>query len=111
AFGIAAGAQCLWSLSLVALNIYDLLVKRGSRSRKALFLLVFGDVIFGALINFGATCASAGITIVLDNDMKLCSAEFGCGRSEAAITMGFMSWFFVAPSLFLNFWALMSSLF
>lgn len=105
----AAGAQCLWNLALIILNIYALLLSRGLQSRKPLFLFVLGDMIFGALVSFGAACTSAGVTTFMD-DLKVCS-EFECGRFKAATAMGFMSWLFVAPSLFLNLWSLISSFF
>ncbi|EMS68891.1 hypothetical protein TRIUR3_19883 [Triticum urartu] len=87
--------QCLWSFSLAIVDIYALLVKRCLRNRRAVCLFAIGDGITAALI-FGAACSSAGITVLIDNDLNIC-AENHCGSFETATAMAFMSWFALTP--------------
>lgn len=98
--------QCLWSFSLAIVDIYALLVKRCLRNRRAVCLFAIGDGITAALI-FGAACSSAGITVLIDNDLNIC-AENHCGSFETATAMAFMSWFALTPSFLLNFWSMAS---
>jgi hypothetical protein len=46
-------------------------------------------------------CAAAGITVLIDNDMNLCS-ENHCARFQSAVAMTFMCWFSMAPTCLLN---------
>ncbi|XP_073362579.1 CASP-like protein 5A2 [Aegilops tauschii subsp. strangulata] len=54
----------------------------------------------GAL-TFAAASGSAGITILLDDDLMLCS-ENHCPSFMAATAMAFFSWFAIAPSCLFN---------
>ncbi|KQK23019.1 CASP-like protein 5A1 [Brachypodium distachyon] len=96
--------QCLWSFSLAIVDIYALLVKRCLRNRRAVCLFAIGDGITAAL-TFGAACSSAGITVLIDNDLNIC-AENHCGSFETATALAFMSWFALTPSFLLNFWSM-----
>lgn len=58
-------------------------------------------------LTFAAACASAGITVLIGNDLNDC-AENHCSRFETATAMAFMSWFAASPSFLLNFWTLAS---
>ncbi|RVW80196.1 CASP-like protein 5A1 [Vitis vinifera] len=58
-------------------------------------------------LTFSAACASAGITVLIENDMDRCAMN-PCTRFETATAMAFISWFAVSPSFFLNFWSLAS---
>uniref|UniRef100_A0ACD5TUZ3 Uncharacterized protein n=1 Tax=Avena sativa TaxID=4498 RepID=A0ACD5TUZ3_AVESA len=98
--------QCLWSFSLAIVDIYALLVKRCLRNRRAVCLFAIGDGITAAL-TFGAACSSAGITVLIDNDLNICG-ENHCGSFETATAMAFMSWFALTPSFLLNFWSMAS---
>ncbi|KAH7691171.1 Casparian strip membrane protein domain-containing protein [Dioscorea alata] len=100
----AAGLQSLWSLALALLDIYTLLVKRCLRNSRILCLFTIGDGITCTL-TFAAACASAGITVLLGNDMDNCEVS-QCIRFETATGMAFLSWFATSPSFFLNFWSL-----
>nr|XP_020185833.1 CASP-like protein 5A2 [Aegilops tauschii subsp. strangulata] len=96
----AASLQCLWSLALGAVDIYALLVKRSFRSPRATTIYSIGDWVTGAL-TFAAASGSAGITILLDDDLMLCS-ENHCPSFMAATAMAFFSWFAIAPSCLFN---------
>ncbi|CAL9063531.1 CASP-like protein 5A1 [Musa acuminata AAA Group] len=98
--------QCLWSISLAFLDIYALLVKRSLRNSRALCLFTIGDGITSTL-TFAAACASAGITVLIGNDLNVCSQNH-CTSFETATAMAFISWFAVSPSFLLNFWSLAS---
>ncbi|CAD5190363.1 unnamed protein product [Musa acuminata subsp. malaccensis] len=108
--------QCLWSISLAFLDIYALLVKRSLRNSRALCLFTIGDGVrkfVGCLMDitstltFAAACASAGITVLIGNDLNVCSQNH-CTSFETATAMAFISWFAVSPSFLLNFWSLAS---
>ncbi|KAF3433936.1 hypothetical protein FNV43_RR25039 [Rhamnella rubrinervis] len=102
----AAGLQSLWSFSLAIIDIYAILVKRSLRNSIIISIFTMGDGITSTLI-FAAACASAGITVLIGNDLNDCG-ENHCSRFETATAMAFMSWFAVSPSFLLNFWTLAS---
>lgn len=58
-------------------------------------------------LTFAAACASAGITVLIGNDVDKCNTNH-CTRFMSATAMAFLSWFAVSPSFFLNFWSLAS---
>lgn len=100
----ASGLQILWSLSLAMLDIYALLVKRKFRNRRAVSLFAAGDMITSTLI-FSAACASAGITVLIGNDLQSCSKNH-CVQFETSTGMAFMTWFASLPSFLLHYWTL-----
>ncbi|GLT76057.1 hypothetical protein SLA2020_477380 [Shorea laevis] len=103
---LAAGLQSLWSLSLAFVDVYALLVKRSLRNHLVIRLFTIGDGITSTL-TFAAACASAGITVLIGNDLNKCAVNH-CTRFETATAMAFMSWFAMSPSFLLNFWSLAS---
>ncbi|KAJ8751572.1 hypothetical protein K2173_016817 [Erythroxylum novogranatense] len=102
----ATGLQCLWSLSLAFLDIYAILVMRSLQNCRVVSLFAVGDGITSTL-TFAAACASAGITVLIDNDLGDCSQNH-CAQFETATAMAFISWFAALPSFLLNFWSLAS---
>ncbi|KAF5453432.1 hypothetical protein F2P56_028334 [Juglans regia] len=102
----AVSLQSLWSLTLAILDVYAILVKRRFRNPRVVSLFAIGDWITSTL-TFAAACASAGITVLIGNDMNDCAVNH-CTRFETATAMAFMSWFAVSPSFILNFWSLAS---
>ncbi|XP_022152945.1 CASP-like protein 5A2 [Momordica charantia] len=102
----AASLQSLWSLSLAFVDIYALLVKRSLQNRRIVSLFTIGDGITSTL-TFAAACASAGITVLIDNDLGSCNQNH-CVQFETATAMAFISWFTALPSFFMNFWSLAS---
>ncbi|OAY42678.1 CASP-like protein 5A1 [Manihot esculenta] len=104
---IAVSLQISWSLSLVIVDAYALLVRRSLRKRAIVRLFAIGDGITSTLI-FAAASASAGITVLVGNDLNKCSVEH-CARFETATAMAFISWFAMTPSFLMNFWALASN--
>ncbi|CBI32736.3 unnamed protein product, partial [Vitis vinifera] len=103
---VAVSLQSLWSLSLAIMDIYALLVRRSLRNSGIISVFTVGDGITSTL-TFSAACASAGITVLIENDMDRCAMN-PCTRFETATAMAFISWFAVSPSFFLNFWSLAS---
>ncbi|KAI4980065.1 hypothetical protein ZWY2020_016818 [Hordeum vulgare] len=97
----AAGLQCLWSLALAFVYIYALLVKRSLLNLGAVRIFFLGDWFTGT-ITLSAACASAGITILIDNDVKQC-ADIPCLRFRTAVAMAFISWCALVPSFLFNF--------
>ncbi|KAK8531965.1 hypothetical protein V6N13_131318 [Hibiscus sabdariffa] len=102
----SATAFSLWSLTLAFVDIYALLVKRSLRNHKAIRLFTIGDGITSTL-TFAAACASAGITVLIGNDLNKCAFNH-CTRFETATAMAFISWFAMSPSFLMNFWSLAS---
>ncbi|PON50932.1 CASP-like protein 5A [Trema orientale] len=56
---------------------------------------------------FSAACASAGITVLIGNDLNDCAVNH-CARFQTATAMAFLCWFAGSPSFLLNFWTLAS---
>ncbi|KAI4382322.1 hypothetical protein MLD38_008300 [Melastoma candidum] len=100
----AAGLQCLWSLSLAITDIYAILVRRSLQNCRLVTLFAVCDGITSTL-TFAAACASAGITVLIDNDLGSCSQNH-CTQFEAATAMAFASWFVALPSFLFNYWSL-----
>ncbi|KAL9426728.1 hypothetical protein AB3S75_033504 [Citrus x aurantiifolia] len=103
---LALGLQSLWSLSLLVLDIYAILVRRSLRNDKLIRLFTVGDGITSTL-TYAAACSSAGITVLISNDLNRCGINH-CTRFETATAMAFISWFATSPSFLLNFWSLAS---
>ncbi|GAA0153514.1 hypothetical protein Leryth_009710 [Lithospermum erythrorhizon] len=102
----AVGLQSLWSLILAIADIYALLVKRSFRNTVAVSIFTIGDGITST-VTFAAACASAGITVLIGNDLHYCNLN-PCSRFMAATAMAFLSWFAASPSFILNFWSFAS---
>ncbi|KAL5998361.1 hypothetical protein ACLOJK_009301 [Asimina triloba] len=102
----AVALQSLWSLSLAIVDIYALLVKRSLRNSRVVSFFTIGDGITSTL-TFAAACASAGITVLLGNDLGVCGQN-PCTEFETATAMAFISWFTISLSFLFNFWSLAS---
>ncbi|KAK4583244.1 CASP-like protein 5A2 [Quercus suber] len=103
---VAVSLQSLWSFSLAVVDLYAILVRRSLRNCRVVSFFTIGDGITSTL-TFAAACASAGITVLIGNDLNKCAINH-CTRFETATAMAFMSWFSVSPSFLLNFWSLAS---
>ncbi|KAK6147004.1 hypothetical protein DH2020_017916 [Rehmannia glutinosa] len=132
----AVGLQSIWSLSLALADMYALCVRRSFRNTGAVSLFAIGDgnllavysylnvlngvsqsvksikrytvlVQITSTLTFAAACASAGITVLIGNDLDKCNLNH-CTRFMSATAMAFLSWFAVSPSFLLNFWSLAS---
>ncbi|GLT33794.1 hypothetical protein SLA2020_083550 [Shorea laevis] len=102
----ATGLQSIWSLILAIIDIYALLVRRSLQNLRVVSFFAIGDGITSTL-TFAAACASAGITVLIDNDLDSCKQNH-CMQFETATAMAFISWFTAVPSFLLNFWSLAS---
>ncbi|KAG8486935.1 hypothetical protein CXB51_020526 [Gossypium anomalum] len=102
----ATGLQSLWSFSLAIIDIYALLVMRSLQNYRVVTFFTIGDGIASTL-TFAAACASAGITVLIDNDLDICSQNH-CVQFETATAMAFISWFTTLPSFLFNLWSLAS---
>ncbi|KAJ7559993.1 hypothetical protein O6H91_04G110200 [Diphasiastrum complanatum] len=96
--------QSLWSLTLAIIDIYALLWKRSLRNSLLVSLFVIGDWVT-ATLTLAAACASAGITVLIDNDLGAC-AQNHCGRYEVAVSTTFLTWVLITMSFFFTFWLL-----
>ncbi|EMS58187.1 hypothetical protein TRIUR3_10600 [Triticum urartu] len=96
----AEALQCLWSLALAAVDVYALLVKRAFRTPRATTIYSIGDWVTGAL-TFAAASGSAGITVLINDDLMMCS-ENHCPSFMASTSMAFFTWFAIAPSCLFN---------
>ncbi|KAF3668920.1 CASP-like protein 5A1 [Capsicum annuum] len=102
----AVGLQIIWSLVLAIADVYAILVQRSFRNAAVVSLFTIGDGVTSTL-TFAAACASAGITVLISNDLDKCNLNH-CTRFMAATAMAFLSWFATSPSFFMNFWSLAS---
>ncbi|CAI9105073.1 OLC1v1003922C1 [Oldenlandia corymbosa var. corymbosa] len=102
----AAGLQSMWSLVLAIVDIYALLVGRSLQNYRVVSLFAVGDGVTSTL-TFAAACASAGITVLIGNDLGSCGQNH-CTEFETSTAMAFLSWFAALPSFLLNFWSLAS---
>ncbi|CAI9768525.1 unnamed protein product [Fraxinus pennsylvanica] len=102
----AAGLQSMWSLVLAIVDIYALLVGRRLQNYQVVSLFAIGDGVISTL-TFAAACASAGITVLIGNDLGACDRNH-CTEFETATAMAFLSWFCALPSFLLNYWSLAS---
>ncbi|KAH7435901.1 hypothetical protein KP509_06G083300 [Ceratopteris richardii] len=96
--------QTCWSFVLAVVDVYALLVQRSLHHALVVGLFAVGDGVTSTL-TFAAACATAGITVLIDNDLDQC-AHNNCGKFEAAAAMGFLSWVMATPSFLLTFWLL-----
>eukprot|EP00250_Pteridium_aquilinum_P024338 c28940_g1_i1 orf=536-1066(+) len=96
--------QTLWSSITAVVDIYALSVRRSLHHSLLVGLFAVGDGVTSTL-TFAAACATAGITVLIDNDLDECGQNH-CGRFEAAAAMAFLSWIMAAPSFLLAFWLL-----
>lgn len=103
----ATGLQSLWSLALATLDVYAIMVKRSLHNPRLLTLFAVGDGVTSTM-TFAAACASAGITVLIDNDLNSCSANH-CVQFETSTALAFISWLAALPSFLFNFWSLASS--
>ncbi|XP_030451507.1 CASP-like protein 5A2 isoform X2 [Syzygium oleosum] len=76
------------------------------RNCRVVSLFTIGDGIASTL-TFAAASASAGITVLIGNDLNKCAVNH-CNRFESATAMAFISWFVASPSFLFNFWSLAS---
>ncbi|KAF3617366.1 putative ubiquitin-like protein 5-like isoform 1 [Capsicum annuum] len=83
----AVRLQIIWNLVLAIADIYAILVQRSFRNAA----VTIGDGVTSTL-TCAATCASAGITVLICTDLDKCSLNH-CTRFMAATTMAFLSWF------------------
>ncbi|CAI0472349.1 unnamed protein product [Linum tenue] len=104
---IAVSLQILWSLLLGIVDVYAIMVKRSLGKPVMIRFFAIGDGIMSTL-TFAAACASAGITVLIGNDLNRCSVNH-CVKFETAISMAFLSWFATMPSFLMNFWSLANS--
>ncbi|KAG2308460.1 hypothetical protein Bca52824_028208 [Brassica carinata] len=102
----ATGLQSLWSLALAAVDVYAIMVKRSLQNRRLVSVFAIGDGVTSTL-TFAAACASAGITVLIDNDLNSCSQNH-CVQFETSTALAFISWFAALPSFLFNFWSLAS---
>ncbi|KAB5561710.1 hypothetical protein DKX38_006667 [Salix brachista] len=103
---VATSLQCLWSLCLAIVDIYALLVMRSLQNYRIVISFAVGDGI-ASTFTFAAACASAGITVLIDNDLNSCDDNH-CLQFETATAMAFISCFSALTSFLLNFWSLAS---
>lgn len=86
----AVGLQCLWSFSLAIVDAYALLVRRSLQKCTMVGLFIVGDAVTSTL-TFSAACSSAGITVLISNDLDKCGLNH-CAQFESATAMAFISW-------------------
>ncbi|KAI4374269.1 hypothetical protein MLD38_012281 [Melastoma candidum] len=102
----AVGLQCFWSLLMALMDAYALLVRRSLRNCRIICLFAVGDGITST-ITFAAASASAGITVLISDDLHRCAWNH-CARFESATSLAFICWFAALASFLVNFYSLAS---
>eukprot|EP00249_Psilotum_nudum_P005800 c19223_g1_i7 orf=271-822(+) len=97
--------QCMWSLSVAAVEVYSWLFGRSLKYSPLLNIFVIGDWIT-AIVTFAGACASAGIAVLVGRDIHgACTANF-CGRYALAAGMALLTWILIFTSFLFTFWIL-----
>ncbi|KAK8584557.1 hypothetical protein V6N13_138516 [Hibiscus sabdariffa] len=93
----ATGLQSLWSLSQAIIDVYALLVRRSFQLQMKLIAICLHVYLYRLLLDlitstltFAAACASAGITVLINNDFNSC-AHNHCIQFETATAMAFIN--------------------
>ncbi|VAH68681.1 unnamed protein product [Triticum turgidum subsp. durum] len=96
--------QLMWSLFLACEDIFALRNKKYLHTRHNLLFIVCIDMAMAILIFTGAS-ASAGLTILIMWDMKLCGAypRLACRQFALSTTLAFITWLLQAASAFSGF--------
>ncbi|PIN25553.1 hypothetical protein CDL12_01697 [Handroanthus impetiginosus] len=123
----ANGLQSLWSLVLAIIDAYALLVGCRLQNPRLVSLFAVGDgpgeirtsflfvkfkpccwrLQVTSTLTFTSACASAGITVLIENDLGACRKNH-CTQLKTATAMSFFCWFTALPSFLFNFWSLAS---
>ncbi|KAH7537439.1 hypothetical protein FEM48_Zijuj03G0092900 [Ziziphus jujuba var. spinosa] len=107
-FIVDIGANCIPELNIgPEVHLRSMKRKKDEGEQYYLYDLLRACHLITSTLIFSAACASAGITVLIGNDLNDC-AQNHCARFETATAMAFMSWFAVSPSFLLNFWTLAS---
>ncbi|KAI4324452.1 hypothetical protein MLD38_029941 [Melastoma candidum] len=103
------GLQLLWSFGLACLDIYALRRKRDLHNPVLLSLFIVGDWVT-ATLSLAAACSSAGVIVLYDRDLGICSAQthLPCTKFQMAVAFSFLTWGLIAISSHVMFWILAS---
>lgn len=91
--------QCIWCLSLVAVDVSALLINQSFRTIVAACI---GDLVTGTLTFIAASGSAAIIVVIHDTGMW---SENQYRSFMAATAMAFLSWFAIALPCIFNLWA------
>ncbi|XP_075482155.1 CASP-like protein 5C1 [Primulina tabacum] len=98
-----------WSLTLAAVDIFSLLIKRASRQPGILLLVVIGDLVLSFLA-LAASCSTASVTSILFAFGGSFCRQKICTRYQLSAAMAFLSWFLILASSLFNLWLLPATL-
>ncbi|KAJ9182258.1 hypothetical protein P3X46_006273 [Hevea brasiliensis] len=99
------GLQVIWSFGLALLDAYALIQKKVLHNSILVSLFVVGDWVT-ATLSLAAASASAGITVLLFDDVKHCSYLSECEKYQFSIALAFLSWITIAISSLIMLWLL-----
>ncbi|KAL5994557.1 hypothetical protein ACLOJK_024610 [Asimina triloba] len=102
----AMGLQVVWCLGLACLDAYALARKTPLRNSILISLFVVGDWVT-ATLSLAAACASAGITVLYDKDLRYCNF-LDCRKYKISVVLAFMSWLLIEISSLVMLWLLAS---
>ncbi|OAY28074.1 CASP-like protein 5B3 [Manihot esculenta] len=99
------GLQVIWSFGLALLDAYSLVQRKVLNNSILVSLFVVGDWVT-ATLSLAAASASAGITVLLFQDVEHCSYLKECEKYQISVALAFLSWGAIAISSLIMLWLL-----
>ncbi|KAL0450257.1 CASP-like protein 5C1 [Sesamum indicum] len=95
-----------WSLTLAVVDVFSVFIRRPSRQRGILSIVVLGDWVL-SFLSLAASCSTASVSSLLLASEGFCIGKL-CTRYQLSAAMAFLSWFLSLSSSLFNLWLLPS---
>ncbi|KAK4416265.1 CASP-like protein 5C1 [Sesamum alatum] len=95
-----------WSLTLAVVDVFSVFIRRPSRQRGILSIVVIGDWVL-SFLSLAASCSTASVSSLLLASEGFCIGKL-CTRYQLSAAMAFLSWFLSLSSSLFNLWLLPS---
>ncbi|KAL0343590.1 UNVERIFIED_CONTAM: CASP-like protein 5C1 [Sesamum angustifolium] len=95
-----------WSLTLAVVDVFSVFIRRPSRQRGVLSIVVLGDWVL-SFLSLAASCSTASVSSLLLASEGFCIGKL-CTRYQLSAAMAFLSWFLSLSSSLFNLWLLPS---
>ncbi|KAK4856846.1 hypothetical protein QYF36_021885 [Acer negundo] len=99
------GFASIWSFGLALLDAYALIKKKVLHNPGLVSLFVVGDWATATPV-LATASASAGITVLIYNDLGHCHFGRECGRFQLSVAFALFSWITIAISSLIMLWLL-----
>ncbi|KAK4346547.1 hypothetical protein RND71_032886 [Anisodus tanguticus] len=99
------GLVMAWSLTLVMVDAFSVLIKRPARQPGIISVVVLGDWVL-SFLSLAASCSTASVVdYLLCHSSPFCDGTL-CTRYQLSATMAFLSWSLILASALFNLWLL-----